>query len=405
VKGFSEHGGHPPSDNPQPTVTPASVSGVRRGVVHGSDHINVRPAPVTDETIIAPPVQPWKPRRPGERAGEAKTPGQPTWAERDELLLLLKEIQESRPTSERYLRDSLRLAKQSLAAAYKAVTGEAQRLARANDAGADARAAAVRETVRALADETAWRALLTAHDLGASEDAQRAVSRLAQAIGQLNGRDRVEPDFAALLRDIGFLRSEVDRVAGAVNTTPHAYVQDLIDTSRTVGAQVAIATAASSFQDQLAGVSPMPDVIYAGLGLAVASAVAQLYRKVSQRLAALTVPGQFKQLHRELISALQQLNSFLPWLARSTLPLASALDTLRNVHLGTTFLVSRLDQLAVRALVLRRDDYRTILKDARSALGDIHLILTENSTKHIPTIRTKLNGVIVRLEQFHFGSP
>jgi hypothetical protein len=320
-----------------------------------------------------------------------------SWREYDRIHLLTEEVGISRKESEQYLRDSLRFAKETLEATYHALTQEARR------GRPSLNAAQVRETIRALGTKESWNQLLQSHNIANTEATQRAVNDLVACIARLDTDDVSVESAKALLSDVEFLRREVSQALHASkDMLPRAYARELITTSRQVATEVMIGLTAASATAEFSGAPLVPEVVYTALGIAVASSLKELYRNTTAKL--LNTYGSTKtrlrEYHQRLIIAIRDLESFIPWLARSNPALPDALETVRSVHLATVFLVGYVDQLAVAVVWPGRDRYRGILQSIRSLLDKVGHLAAREDMRSIDEILLDLDRFRNLLEGF-----
>ena len=300
--------------------------------------------------------------------------------------MLEDEIRASREGSERYLRESLRFAKETLDSAHRALTQEKRRSKTVLNP------AQVRETISALGTEEPWNELLRIHNIANSEATQQAVRDLAERIARMDSGDISQESFEALLGDIEFLRREISRALHATTgMLSHGHARELIRTARRVATEVMVGLVATSTTDALGGTLLVPGVVYAALGSMVASSLNQLYQKAAAKLLRVhSSQARLREYHRRLIRAVYDLASSLSWFERSDPP-PGALETVRNVHFGTVFLVGCVDQMAVAISGLGRDRYRGIIFSIRSLLDELDHFITGAVIRDIGDIREDLD--------------
>jgi hypothetical protein len=306
------------------------------------------------------------------------------WREHDRGVLLTQEVGASREVYEQHLRGSLRFARETLDAAYNALTQETGRSKSALNP------AQVRETIRALGTEESWNQLLQSHDIVITGAIRDAVSDLVARIGRMDA-DNVSAESEpakALLKDIEFLRGEISQ---ALRTSrgmlPRGYAQLLITTSREVATEVMVGLTAASTTAELAGTPLVPEVVYTALGLAVASSLKELYRRSVARLLRIhSSRRRLREYHRLLISAIDDLCRCIPWLATSKPPLPDALATVSTVRLDAVFLLGCVDQLAIAIVWPGRDRYRRILDSIRELLDEVGRLIAGEVTRDIEEI-------------------
>ena len=230
----------------------------------------------------------------------------------------------------------------------------------------------------------------------------QAVQVLAASVGKLKAGDEAPapiPDFAGLLANVEFLQAEVARaMVAAKSERPRRYVWDLLRTARKVCAATAVAVAGASAQTGAQGGDFRGPVIFTALGTAVATSVAELFATLSHHAISVTPAAQFKALHRQLIEALGEFLDMLPWLD-SPANRPGVLDTVEKVRLGTVFLVSNLDQLAVKLLQKGQRSYRELLDSVRSSLDSVHLLTTGHPQQNLADICALLAGLRLGLEE------
>jgi hypothetical protein len=344
-----------------------------------------------------------EPPEPGQINDAGREIAQPLadWARFDRGLLLKEEVTARSEAADQFLRESLDYAKRSLDAAHKAVTEQAATVPMSEGHEARTREAAVRETIRALARDADWLKLLAGTELRADETLRQAVRALAKSVEALKPCDPVSaatPDFGALLAAIEFLQAEVARAMAAAGTDlPRQYLRDLLRTARRVSTQTALAIIAASVQSDLQGTKFIPGVIFTGLGAAVANSVAELFAAVTHKTRSVTPAAQMKQLHRQLISAVRDLRDMVPWLEAARF-LPEVNDSVDKVRLGTVFLVSDLDQLAIRLLKVGRKGYRDLLEEVRDWLDDVQLLVAGRARVPAADICARLLDIGARLE-------
>jgi hypothetical protein len=312
-----------------------------------------------------------------------------SWREHDRILMLEDEVRASREGSERYLRESLRFAEETLDSAHDALTQEKRRK------GPVLNPAQVRETIRALGTEESWNELLRIHDIADNEATRQAVEDLADRIKSMVAGDVSPESIEALLGNIEFLRREIARALRATHgMLPRGNARELIRTARRVATEVLVGLAATTTTDALGGTLLVPGVVYAALGSMVASSLNQLYQKAAAKLLRVhSAQVRLREYHRRLIRAVYDLASSLSWLARSDPPPPGALETVRNVYFGTVFLVGCVDQMAVAISCPGpgRDRYRGIIFSIRSLLDEVGHFFAGAVIRDIGDIREDLD--------------
>lgn len=352
------------------------------------------------DIVSLPPPRDHPERPEGNQRSAPRTPALPAavselaqihseWVRRDRSRLFNDAFLRRGPAADQFLSTSLRYAKRSLDAAHNALTEQAALFLKS-----DAQAAAKRETIRALAHEADWLELLECTALEPDEAVRQAVRALARSVDKLRDRDELAAatlDFASLLENIEFLQSEVVRAIAADRTVlPNRYLRDLLRTAWRVSAATLLAIIAALPDPNRTGF--VRDIVFAGLGAVVANSVALLFAAVSQETRSVTPAGQMRQLHQQLIIALQSLREIIiPWL-ESAPALPEVRDNLEKVRVGTVFLVSNLDQLAIRLLGEDSVSYRRLLDAVRVALVKVQVLLAGQGDESATAVCARLLG-------------
>jgi hypothetical protein len=349
--------------------------------------------------VIRPPsvVPPWSGRpRHGQLTEAVRELRQPLseWAIYDRGRLLQEEVNASSEAADQFLRESLGYAKRSLDAAHRSLTQQAKH------PKSPPQEAEVREAIRALARESDWLKLFQRAGLAADSTVREAARALARSVDELSHQDAASaaiPDFAALLASIKFLQAEVARAIVAGNgELPRRYLRDLLRTSRRVATETLLAVTAVLVQDGSQGIRPVPGVVFTGLGSAVASAMSALFTAAFRKTRSITPAAQCKQLHHRLITAVHDLSKMLSWLETAPL-LPEVKDSLEKLRVGTVFLVSNLDQLAIALLVYGRNGYRILLDVVKQTLVDVQLLITGETDESAADLIARLDDLAVRL--------
>jgi hypothetical protein len=305
-----------------------------------------------------------------------------------------EDILQSRPKSTFYLRTALNAAKLSLDTAYDSLTREAiyhKELNRDQILG----------TIVALQDRAWWDDLLRSRQLAANEGATAAARDLAQCISTLNPDDVSSEDITRLLANIDLLRKEI---TSAVRQTDGilspGLVRQYTSAAYNVASQVMVGLLATSVTAEVSGAKVVPEVIYSAIGLTVASGMTEIFRRASRRFKAHTVLTQFQTHHHELIEAVEDLDTFLPWLKEPGPVDDVALETVRSTCLAAGFLCSHVEQLALAVIWPERSGYCGVLHEIRAVLDEIRHLSAEEHNGDIQRALQRLRNEKIRLEEF-----
>jgi hypothetical protein len=251
------------------------------------------------------------------------------------------EVPASSTKSEEYLRESLRIAGETLDTAYHALEQEAKRSR--SFTGKE-----VIATVRALQNEAWWDELLESHQLENPDAAKNAARNLAARIASLDP-DSVTPDSDSLERlliDIAILRAEISSIRQTTGLLSPGKVRTYVSAAYSVASQVMVGLIAASATAEASGAKVVPQVIYSAIGLTAAASLAEIYRRAARGFKAQTVQAQLQEYHRKLIAAITDLSIFVSRLTIRQSSVGDALRIVRNTALAASFLVSHVEQLA-----------------------------------------------------------
>ena len=299
------------------------------------------PQPVSEVPPGARFVLPKKP----EQAG----PGTGTYSEISAIMekqrqleaqRLEEDVKKSKEQREDWLRDSWRIARETLDVAREALIRQDKRAR--NDFSAEE----VRATVNVLQNEAMWNDLLRIHNLADNDAAKAAAHELIVCIKGMETA-QVSPDaLPRLIDQIDSLRKQLAIVSRHPSASlPHGVVHDFLKATSKVSSEVTVGLIAVSTAAEVGGAQIVPEVVYTAVGLAVAATVKQLYKRVARKLRNRTIPAQLKRYHPELVASVGQLARFLPWLALDPPP-EGALETVQSAHVAAIFLVTHVEQLA-----------------------------------------------------------
>lgn len=308
--------------------------------------------------------------------------------------LCIEEICASKQKSEQYQRAALRSARNSLDAARSALVME--RLGRRNLDPEQ-----IRATVAALQDKAWWDELLRSYGLDENETAKAAARDLAERVAGLQANRISVNSLSLLIADIDFLRKEIDLASHQAGLLSPGLVREYITAASSVASQVMVGLAAASASAEASGANVTPDVIYSAIGLAVASSLTEIYRRASRNLKARTIHAQLQRYHYEVVDAIRDLASFMPWLTGPPLPSEEAVHAVRSACLAAGFLVSHVEQLALSFTWPERGNYRDALHALRTILQKIHNITVEQRYQEIQEMQTELENANGRLREFN----
>jgi hypothetical protein len=279
------------------------------------------------------------------------------------------DIKKSKGQREKWLRDSWRIAGETLDVAHEAVSRQTRR------SREDFSAEEVRETVNVLQDEAMWDDLLRTHNLADNYAAKAAVRKLIVCIKSME-IDEVDKDvLPRLLEQIDFLRDQIEVASRHTGPSlPHEVVQEFLGAASNVTWEVMGGLVAVSTTAEVAGVQVVPEVVYTAVGLAVAASVKQLYKRIARKARKHTIPAQLKRYHPELVKSVGQLVDFLPWLVPDPPP-EGALETAQSVHVAAGFLVRYVEQLANSFAWPERVGYLGVLHHTKDLLDGIRNIV------------------------------
>jgi hypothetical protein len=312
--------------------------------------------------------------------------------------LRMAEIHSSMERFEQYQKAALRSAGKTLDAARSAIAME--RPGRRSLSPEQ-----VRATLTALQDGIWWDELLRSRQLADNDAAKDAAHDLAERIASLEADEISSDSLLILIADIDFLRKEIDLASRQAGLLSPGVARQYITAASSVASQVMVGLVAASTTAEAAGANVVPEVIYSAIGLAVASSMTEIYRRLSRGLKARTVLAQLKEYHYELVGAVGDLVNFMSWLTRSDPgsdpPSEDALGTVRSTCLAAGFLVSHVEQLALSFTWPERGAYRNALHAIRTLLKEAHYVIIGQRYQDTEEAQSKLDNANKRLQEFN----
>ena len=256
-------------------------------------------------------------------------------------------------------------------------------------------------TINALQNQDMWNELLRIHHQADNDVMKTAVRQLTAYIEGMREDEVSSDSLSRLLDQIDFLRKEIDTaLRHAEAPLSPGVVHEYMRAASNVASEVMLGIMAVSTTAEVAGGRLVPEVIYTAVGLAVAASVRQIYKKSASKFRAHTILAQLQKYHDELIESIDQLYSFLGWLAGPAPPTDDALEIVQSVYVAAGFLVSHVEQLATAFPWPERSDYWALLRGIRALLDRIGNIIAGGDNGDIKQARTDLRDVSQRLQGF-----
>lgn len=294
----------------------------------------------------------------------------------------------------RYLRDSLRIATETLDTAYRAL----QKL-ESHHASPDT--AQVRKTISALSDTTLWYELLGRHGLANDSAARDAVQDLAERISRMPS-DKVPADpLKPLLKDISLLR-EVIASALQEETPPlsPSFVRDCLSATSRIGAEVSVGLIAMLASAEAAGTMPARIVVVCtAIGIGTEATTRQAWGRFARAVRVRTVEAQLQQYHHELLDSLSDLVIYLV----GDPPTREQRGLVLNIHLAIRLQIGHIEQLAATVVWPQRDEYRQELARVKKQLAMIPAAVAEGGHMSVEPTVQQFRDAHGRLEFFTRG--
>jgi hypothetical protein len=298
----------------------------------------------------------------------------------------------------RYLRDSLRVAKETLDTAYHALQALESHRGSPNSAE-------VREAINALSDTSLWYELLEKHGLANDSSARSAVEDLAEQISQISATEVPADPLTPLLDDISRLREVI--VAALHEDAPPlspSFVRDCLNTTRRIGAEVSIGLVVLLAGTEAAGTTPARiAVVCTAIGAAAGATAKQVWGRFTRAVRARTVEAQLQQQHHELLDSLSDLAIYLGCLAGDDPPAQKQRDLVVNIHLAVKFQIGHIEQLVVFVEWPQRDGYVSELARVKKRLAEIPTIVVREDQSSVMASAQQFRDARGRLDLFTHG--